>query len=426
MSKSAKVLIGAFIAILWPCFSVHAENPLSKVKVAVLYENVTDGSIIGRSKAETSAILKDIQAGFIFRGFWKWEPVVESSDHIPQALHAIIKEEGLQEAGGYDSKAVKNYRSLKEWIEGIKWENPSLIFCGALPAQRLMRIESDALTGRIFTGDETWALALDPQKWKTVIRGKAVTKEQLQARLAGVEAKTFDRRQTGVYFPDMTNPDYRFLLEGFAKKQIDAGADAVWIDGLLAQTKLFIEMTGDVRHPAVRESYLAAVKLVDDLHRYGAAKGKNILLGTWGQGEDDLSKLSPPLGLDFVTVSPSREDIEKGQLDVNKWLYKLAMINRNHGTVPILAFIDWDGEDSPLAAFSQRLSTEKQNKVLQTLDKDFSQVGVKFIYPVHGGFMGKNAKKRSFGKFLTYDSLAPQFGTFEAIKALAEEKTTAD
>ncbi len=47
--------------------------------------------------------------------------------------------------------------------------------------------------------------------------------------------------------------------------------------------------------------------------------------------------------------------------------------------------------------------------------------GVIFIYPIHGGFMGKGATKLSYGKYKTYNSI--YFETYETIKKLAQDKS---
>ena len=422
MSYKLLVLAGAFIAIVPTFVPAYAENPLSQIKVGILYENVTDGVGMGRSLEETNVLLKDTQAGFLFRGFWKWEPVVESPQQIPIQLLNMAREEGIDHLAERIEKDGKSYRSLERWVERIKSDNPTLIFCGAVPAQHLAKVEIDAKSGRVYTAEETWAMALDPQKWKTVLRGNIATKQQLQAQISGDKTTDYDRYKAKAYFPDLTNPDFQSLLESWAERQIDLGADAIWIDMLLAQTKMFLTTPEDVNHPAVRDSYMAAVKIVDDLHRYGADRGKNILIGSWGQHEGLFAAMTPPLNLDFVTVTPSREEIENRQIDTAEWSEKLADIRRIHGNVPIFAFIDWSLETSPLASFSQSLSAEEQRKMLQEFDQFFAQENVKFIYPVHGGYMGKDPKKHSFGKFSTYDSLAPEFDTFKTIKALAAAK----
>ncbi|MBU4246027.1 MAG: hypothetical protein KKE71_03200, partial [Nanoarchaeota archaeon] len=63
-----------------------------------------------------------------------------------------------------------------------------------------------------------------------------------------------------------------------------------------------------------------------------------------------------------------------------------------------------------------------QSGLLQTLDDSFAKNGVNFIYPLHGGYMGPSAKRLAFGKYRNYDSLAPEFNTYETIKELANKK----
>ena len=40
------------------------------------------------------------------------------------------------------------------------------------------------------------------------------------------------------------------------------------------------------------------------------------------------------------------------------------------------------------------------------------------VYPVHGGYLGRNAKKLAYGKYSFYDTLSPQFNTYDVIKEL--------
>ncbi len=428
MLDTRLTLVSAILAFAFLCPASQAQNIedprdlLSRVKVGVLYEDVTDGVPMNRSIEETSAIIKRTRADLLFRGFWKWEPIVESPYQIPPPLQSLAREQGIDQLSKRIEKSGKTYQSLRDWIAGIKRENPSILFCGAVPVQHLMKIELDPITGRVYMPDETWAMALDPKKWNVVFRGESATKEQVQARFHGGKPADYDRRRAMAYLPDITNSDFQSLLVSFAKKQIDLGADAIWIDMLMAQTKLFLRATNDTHHPAVIESYNAARKIVDDIRRYGAEKGKVILVGTWGQDDDSLLTLTPRLSPDFVTVTPSREEVDKKQLDAQKWDAKLGGIRQAYGNIPVFAFIDWSLEASPTVSFSQNLNSDEQKTTLQSFDDFFAQRNVNFIYPVHGGYMGKNPAKKSFGKFSTYDSLAPEFNTFGTIESLAAKK----
>jgi len=68
------------------------------------------------------------------------------------------------------------------------------------------------------------------------------------------------------------------------------------------------------------------------------------------------------------------------------------------------------------------LTKEEQEEFLRKSDDFFSRRNVIFVFPVHGGFMGQDAKILSFGKSRVYDSFAPEFETYETIKELARDK----
>ena len=62
--------------------------------------------------------------------------------------------------------------------------------------------------------------------------------------------------------PDITNPQFQELLLSWAERPIDAGVDAIWIDILFKQAVMLYRLTGSFEHPAVKESYQAAYKIV--------------------------------------------------------------------------------------------------------------------------------------------------------------------
>lgn len=416
------VFFSVFLIPLPACAETTAK--LAPNTVAVLYENITDGPGMGRSVKDTVDMLRDTRAGFIFRGFWQWEPVVESPDQIPAALFSLTSDQRvspdqvaarLRTTGNY-------YRSLKKWISSIKREIPELVFCGALPAQHLSRVDYNPVTGRVFMPEETWAMALDPQKWSIVHKGKPMTKADLQERQYGKKGRKYDRHRADAYAPDITNPDFQDLLIGWAQKQIDSGADAIWIDMLQAQGNLMLRMTEDPDHPAVKEAFAAAAKIVDEIHRYGSSNGRPVLAGSWGQSETANAALFATAKLDFVTVTPSNEETANKTLDETRWEETINAIRQIHGNVPVFAFIDWTGNASPLATFSQKLRPDNQKKAIEAFDAAFARMGVTFVYPLHGGDMGKKASRLSFGKLRVYDSLAPEFATFATIKGLAQRK----
>ena len=408
---------------------LNSKNDLKNVKSAVVYESVTEGQPIGkgRSTEEINKLLKETNADLIFRGFWRWGVTVESPQDIPSEIadfyaeRTNIKPEQvplLAEKSGY------NYAELEKRISAIKKENPKIIFVGATGAQRVNRIDRNDKTGKVYNQNETWAMALDPSKWNITRNGKPFTKEEFQAQFAGwhgwAESGKYDPNKVQAYFPDITNSDYQELLLSWAYRQIDAGANAIWIDGL-PQTPLLYPFVKDVNHPAIKDSYEASQKIIDGIHKYGQSKGKYIYVGSWGVPLQFVEGLPyAPANIDFVTMTPIEKEIESGKLSDS--YDKISRIRKLYGNTPIFAFIDWGIDPSPTTVFSQKLSKEEQRKTLQILDESFAKKGVNFIYPLHGGYLELSSKRLSFGKYLDYDSLAPEFDTYGIIKELANKK----
>lgn len=373
----------------------EAIKRLSRVKIASLYQRVTDGTE-GRNIDDVITILKGTKTDFIFRGWWRWRPCPESPETAPDRALKL----------GY------TYQHLREAVAKIKEEMPDVLFCGSIPTQRI-DIENlrNPITDKVYGNDETWDMALGPTKWGIV--DIDYSKEEIQQH--------FQNGATGAggYFPDITNPDFQELFLSWAKKQIDSGADAIWIDMLFSQARMFEKITGDPYHPAVKESYEAASKVVDEIHKYGESKGKYIYVGTWW---NFVELPYPPPNVDFVTVSPSSQEIMQKNLDEEKWEDITIEIREKLGDIPIFAFIDWADNNAPTAVFSQKLSKEEQREMLKEMDVFFQGKGVVLIYPIHGGALGKDAKIPSFGEYYKYDSLAPEFGTYDTIKELAQSK----
>lgn len=193
---------------------------------------------------------------------------------------------------------------------------------------------------------------------------------------------------------------------------------------LFMQTRIMLKLTGDENHPAVKESYKAAINIIKAIRELGRSRGKYIYVGTWKppviEGEE-----SPPL--DFITISISSEEVIKKDIDKERWAELVKSVRGRFSNVSILAVLDWGVTDtSPLAVFSQKLSTEEQSEFILKVDKELRELGVLLVYPVHGGFIGLNAKKLAYGKYKFYDALAPEFSTYKAILKAIKEHTERD
>lgn len=391
---------------------------LSLVKVASLYEYVTDGATIGRSKDEVLNLLKETKTDFIFRGFWRWDPCPESPETVLPLEYPLdyIKKRAQR---GY------TYEHLENAITEIKRNKPGIIFCGSVPAQKITRLVWNPVTGEHFGTEETWDMALDPGKWDI-----SVSKERLQCEFAkthfwvnpSINCKDYDYKQPSAYFPDITNEKFQELFLSWAKKQIDCGADAIWIDMLFTQVGMLGKITKDKNHPAVKESFEAASKMVDEIHKYGESKNKHIYVGEWGGSA--WYPYHPQPNFDFVTRSPFSQEVQSMRWDEERWDFEIELIREKLGNIPIFAFLDWSTDTEPTAIFSQKLTPREQREFLKTADEFLQKKGVNFIYPIHGGYMGNSAKIGSFGKSSFYDSLAPEFETYETIKELAQSKSS--
>ena len=132
----------------------------------------------------------------------------------------------------------------------------------------------------------------------------------------------------------------------------------------------------------------------------------------------------PAPDFDFLTISPLPQEVQKLKLDEKEWDKKFVRIKQKFGRdIPIYIFIDWaSSTKTQLGVFSQYLNKKKQREFLRMADEFFTKKGCVFVYPVHGGWMGADAKVLSYGQFKVYDSLAPEFDTYETIKKLAKMK----
>lgn len=408
------------------------QGDLSKVKVAMLYEKVTDRELVyGRNLEETVKVIKGVNPDMIFRGFWIWNnPIPESVNNIPPEIANYVAERvnikpsqvpDLIRELGY------SYEELAKSISAIKKEMPGVIFVGAVPAQTVGRVEYNPTTGKVYGVEDTWKMALDPQKWNINYKynGKLMTKEEIQFMRATNNQQKFDGnydyRKAHGYFPDITNPDFQELFLGWSKKQIDEGADAIWIDMLYSQGSMLYSMTKDIDHPAVKESFDAASKMVDEIHKYGESKGKYIYVSTWSEPISNYPGRIP--NLDFVTDTPISQEIQAGKFDEERWDRLSSNTKKKFGNIPHFAFIDWGGKpNAPIDVFSQNLNKKQQGEFLRKADAFFQSKGMNFIYPVRGADFWGNPKVRAFGKLTKYDALAPEFDTYDTIKELAQKK----
>ena len=409
---------------IWP-----PPGNISQIRVAIQYRYVTDGGVINRNLDDVIRILNNTKAEFVFQGWMTQKPCPDKCSDLPTE-----EERATCELFGY------SYQHLAEAISRIKKELPDVIFCGGTQAEYLYPEEAGKSRLILESGDrdKAWEMALNPEKW-----GINVSRKDFQcywAKRWGDVGKNEPcpsekelKRKMRKFFPDLTNPEFRKIFLERIYRQIDAGADAIWIDMLYMQARLMEELMKNPGHVAVRESYKAAKEIVDKIHEYGKKKGKYIYVITWVAVKSKDSIVTVPkeyVNVDAAMVSPSSNEIKDkftgkiANFNEELWDGLVGKIKKEYG-IPIFARIDYGGPGrTPLYVFSQELSKEEAREFLKKADEFFSKKEIIFIYPVHGGDMGRKelVKKLSYGKFNWYDSLAPEFQTYETIKELAKSK----
>ncbi|HDM89093.1 MAG TPA: hypothetical protein ENG65_03790 [Candidatus Bathyarchaeota archaeon] len=124
-----------------------------------------------------------------------------------------------------------------------------------------------------------------------------------------------------------------------------------------------------------------------------------------------------------------------------RWEKTFSMIREYMGEyIVILMRLNVGFPNSPLHVFSQKLSPEEQREFLRYLDGFLLKNNVLFSYPVFGLYIGpwdKGERKtlsrenkcrvtltgESHRGFHFYDSLAPEFKTYDTIKELAQNRS---
>ena len=400
---------------------VVGAQDLSHVKIVSWYQSITDYQAFSRTINDVITHLRETNTEFVFRAFWRWHVI---PDECP------VGDTECELAG-------RSYAHLEDAITEIKRELPDIIICGGIACERINAQERNPITGETFDRDETWAMALDPAEygidhWGTSPSSK-INFQQDRARLLGYAPPgPYNPLTAYAYYPDILNPDFQRLLISWAKKQIDCGVDAIWIDMLFAQARLFAVVTGNPRHRAVEESYEAACAIIDSIHEYGASIGRNIYVGVWNNFlEIDTAYYAPP-DVDFIVVMIWEDELWDTTLYAIRWNTFVNKVKSFMGdTILIIPFMDeasvrW--EDQPLGIFSQFYDRETQRKMLMYMDSFFIELSrrdsipITFMYPIHGGWMGHNATTLAFGRFRVYDALAPEFNTYRTIVELSNSK----
>lgn len=323
-------------------------------------------------------------------------PVPNSS-----VAYYIVKKAGLDDA---KAKLFANWVARRGYtLEDIKEEvlSTEAIYCPCILIQNFrVDFNYDPLTFKPIPKDVLKSVALDYSKWGLPY-GLRETQEFFRERL-GILG--------GAVFPDITNEFYQeyIVRKVLALKRV--GVKCVWLDALFAQANIAYAITHDYNYPAVRDAYLAAYELVKKIKELG------MIVGTWSNCVRYPYKEKPPV--DFVTRTLSRGEVANVKVDYRLWEEVVNLIRSKTNATILMVFDFGPSDNTPLAIFSQRLTPKQEAELLKQMREVSKKLGIVPVYPVHGGYLGKNAKKLAYGKYNFYDALAPQFNTYDVIKEL--------
>jgi len=334
---------------------------IQNVKVPALYEPTTAATTDGRRATQ---LLPPMHTDFIMRGWMKWGT-------------------GLN----------RNYFQLKSSVSQLKNIMPGVIYQGGISAQ-------------FVDPHDTWASGLQ------------ISASDFDKMLARDSSGNRIPIAYG-YMPDLASPVYRNYLIGWCKKQIDAGVDAIFFDGVYGYAGYKVSTMGRDPH-VVNPQYAGYYKqVVDSLKSYAASKGRQFLAAKSG------GVLAASVGIyqdypvllqsdDLIHGSFSTEVFSPPFVPVEDFAKMKANLIKVRGyEVPIIMYFDWAGTD-PNTQMSKfvTLSTQDQITVLENIDAATKAAGILFAYPVYGGdtFAGK------------YDSV--KYGTYNTIVVLATSTIT--
>ncbi|HDM32142.1 MAG TPA: hypothetical protein ENG32_02170, partial [bacterium] len=450
----------------------NASNKLRNVKVAVWYQYLTGGRLIGRSDKEAIEILKDLNVDLV-RGWWRWKPLPFSPND--KQFEKVFGKENLEKLV-LSGQTWQDYENI---VKFFKKEMPNSIFMASFGLQFIPRAKDrDPITGELITRDRAWEMAFDPQK-----HGFKMPKAEYQCIQAKKRhwvrkdinckevSEDFVKNNLSVFWGDPTNKDWQKLAFHIAQKLIDGGADAIWIDQYLNPSASAIalhcleeqktiencDFSKALKDKRVKEIINAQKEFIDKIHEYGLSKGKYVLVGSWGV----LGKIEAPQQVvlienlipnyDFVVTTVSKEEVYNKEIDTQRWQNIIKKHKEIFGKIPIFVWFDTGYYNSPMHIFSQYLNKTEQAEFLEKADKFFvdlsekENVTIVFVYPVSGQMMGpwKEGEKKTLSfqcccstckdkclisgekgecGFGSYDALAPEFETYETIKELTQRK----
>ncbi len=358
-------------------------------------------------------ILNDLGVEFIWYAHWvvgfPMPPDFEQAGEIARNCGLGRKSENFVE---WCEREFYSLECIRKQVNAVQGK----IYCPAILGYTNFRADFnfDPLTFEPIDREELENWLLDLGKWdlKNPKTKKPFTIEDTQEifRKMGLPKERA--------IPDFSNSDVMryYIRKAMALKKV--GVKAVWYDTffqLPLGIKRYLNLSFD--HPAVRELYEGCLKIVK------GARALGLTTGTWNLCFNFPYRKVPEV--DFVTASPTSEEVLKLKLDKEKWRRVESKILSKRQKTWLLIMLDFaNRDDLPLAIFSQKLTSEEQRhflKILHDLSLRLS-VNSAVAYPVHGLGTGTHPKKLAWGRYRLYDAKAPEFRTYQTIAELMNSR----
>ena len=135
----------------------ESKEKLLSAKVACWYQSITDYKAFNRTIDDVISHLKETNTDFVFRAFWKYKVIPETCFELP------LNQRKTCEKAGY------SYENFEKSVNEIKKEIPSIIISAGIPTERIDVNEYNPITGKKYTKEELWEMALDSAKWLSLI-----------------------------------------------------------------------------------------------------------------------------------------------------------------------------------------------------------------------------------------------------------------
>jgi len=365
-----------------------------------------------RSLDDVVRIINELHADFIMHGVHRHRPRPNTCDEIPSES----ERKRCRETGA-------SYKLMREAVNFVRRKTKAKI--GGGTNFQYFWAENLAQEGEYWSWlgrDETWELALDPRD-----HGIPISKEKLHklfARRLGLKVKD-PKKELDFYIPDPTKDEVQEIYRNILEAQVDCcRIDAFHWDMIFIPVTTLLRLGVPVTHQGLKEIYHGCLNLIDWTRR------KVRWYIQWGfhkleQQFKLFSKLGAP-SIDIAMTTISVEEIRRRQINRERWRNVKEIIHRIYGDVEHFARIDYGFGTTPLYVFAEELSPLEQRKFLIEADEALRKMNVLLILPVHGGnpcderqIRKGRCPRRAYGRYNWYDSLAPEFFTYDAIKTIA-------